>query len=106
MSRKKIPEEIKLKVVASQSHECSYCFKSLETTTDGIPLYDIDHIEMHSLTQNNEIDNLQALCLNCHRVKSVREMRERRKHYKSVSCTDIPLETHIDNRFNKFKFTC
>jgi len=32
--------------------------------------YHIDHIVEHSLTQNNEISNLQALCLNCHTVKT------------------------------------
>ena len=32
--------------------------------------YDIDHINEVSKTQNNEFDNLQALCHNCHAVKT------------------------------------
>lgn len=36
--------------------------------------YDIDHIEEFSLTQNNEMSNLQALCKACHSVKTRRFM--------------------------------
>ena len=32
--------------------------------------YEIDHIIEHSLTQNDNIDNLQALCKLCHTVKT------------------------------------
>jgi len=36
--------------------------------------YEIDHIEEFSLTQNNNINNLQALCRSCHAVKTKRFM--------------------------------
>jgi len=32
--------------------------------------YDIDHIIEFSISQNNMEDNLQALCVSCHRVKT------------------------------------
>ncbi len=32
--------------------------------------YEIDHIIEHSLTQNDDINNLQALCKSCHTVKT------------------------------------
>lgn len=32
--------------------------------------YEIDHIEEYSINQNDNINNLQALCLSCHRVKT------------------------------------
>lgn len=32
--------------------------------------YEIDHIEEYSISQNNNMDNLQALCLSCHKVKT------------------------------------
>lgn len=32
--------------------------------------YDFDHINEHSITSDNSIYNIQALCPNCHRVKT------------------------------------
>src|SRR5437868_14377951 len=32
--------------------------------------YEIDHIEEFSISKNNNIKNLQALCLPCHNVKT------------------------------------
>ena len=32
--------------------------------------YEIDHIVEHSITQNDDINNLQALCKSCHTVKT------------------------------------
>ena len=39
--------------------------------------YHIDHIDLHAITRNNGIDNLQVLCPCCHSVKSNRERAER-----------------------------
>ena len=100
--RKRIPEVIKLKVLASQSYECNYCFQPLVTTCDNIPLYDIDHTEMYSVSRNNKIENLQALCLNCHRVKSVRERRPRVKKEKKKPVSSIEMVDLSKNRFSKF----
>ena len=49
-NRKKIPEIIILKVLKRQTLKCNICFKKLETTNDGVKLFDIDHIEMFSLS--------------------------------------------------------
>lgn len=98
MPRKKIPELTKLKVLASQNYECNYCFEQLVSTKDRIPLYDIDHIEMHSISKNDDISNLQALCLDCHRVKTVRERRKHKNKPLGVVCD---LE---NNRFREFQF--
>ena len=37
--------------------------------------FDIDHIEEFSITHNNELENLQALCHNCHSVKTKKFMK-------------------------------
>jgi hypothetical protein len=106
MARKAIPELTILKVLSRQSRKCNHCFNKLETTADGVKLYDIDHIEMHSLTKNNDVSNLQALCLCCHRVKTTHEIRERRKHYKDTSC-DLKIVNKVKpecNIFSKFKY--
>ena len=41
--------------------------------------FDIDHIEEFSITYNNELNNLQALCKCCHSIKTKKFM----KTYKS-----------------------
>jgi hypothetical protein len=32
--------------------------------------FEIDHIDEHSITGNNELENLQLLCIPCHKVKT------------------------------------
>ena len=41
--------------------------------------YAIDHIDEVSITSNNELENLQALCHNCHAVKT-----RKFKNYKTI----------------------
>jgi 5-methylcytosine-specific restriction endonuclease McrA len=108
MSRKKIPDYVRGQVLINQEYFCNHCDTKLEVTCDGIPLYDIDHIEMHADTKNDDLSNLQALCLPCHRIKSVREIRQRRKKYKFVADVHskeiVSLTNKKPNPFDKFKF--
>jgi hypothetical protein len=39
--------------------------------------YDFDHIEEHCRTNDNSIGNIQALCPNCHRVKTKKFMKNK-----------------------------
>ena len=39
--------------------------------------YDFDHINEHSKTQDNSMSNIQALCPNCHRVKTKTFMKNK-----------------------------
>ena len=41
--------------------------------------YEIDHIVEHCLTGDDSENNLQALCISCHRVKTRRFMHSRFK---------------------------
>lgn len=105
--RKAIPEYVKNKVLLNQEGCCNICFEKLEMTHDGIPLYDFDHIEMHSITQNDDIENLQAIHLNCHRIKTVREIRERRKKFryvKDVHTEETVTLTNTKPKFQEFRF--
>ena len=53
------------KIIASkQEWKCNICGKILDFT------YEVDHINELRYGGNNEIDNLQALCPNCHRRKT------------------------------------
>ena len=42
--------------------------------------YEIDHIEEYVVSQDNNIDNLQALCSNCHSLKTIKFMNEHNKN--------------------------
>lgn len=106
MTRKKIPVHVKGKLLIEQDYRCNICTNKLQETPDGIPLYDIDHIEMHSISKNDSIENLQAICLTCHRIKTVRELQERRRKTRVLDI--IPEEriilTNKPNPFEMFKF--
>ena len=55
--------------------------------------YDIDHIEEFSITQNNELENLQALCHNCHAVKTKKFMKcKARFSSYDIYCGAKPME--------------
>jgi hypothetical protein len=54
--------------------------------------FDIDHIIEYSLTQNNNESNLQALCNNCHAIKTKRFMMD-----KNNNCFDNDTDSEYDN---------
>jgi len=39
--------------------------------------YDFDHIDEHCISVNNTLSNIQALCPNCHRVKTRKFMKQK-----------------------------
>ena len=47
--------------------------------------FDIDHIEEFSITGNNDINNLQALCKCCHSVKTKKYMKYVKTNLKLTS---------------------
>jgi 5-methylcytosine-specific restriction enzyme A len=60
--------ETKKKVVASsQQWSCRYCKKLLDAS------YEIDHIIPLYKGGNNDLNNLQALCRNCHGQKTIND---------------------------------
>ena len=56
-------------------------------------LYEIDHIKEFSLTKNDSLKNLQALCLNCHRIKTSRFMAEKNRKRTKQNQKQIIKET-------------
>ena len=64
LKRKEVPERIKKKVAADQEWRCNECKDVLKAT------YQVDHIVPVSLDGTNEPSNLQALCPNCHALKT------------------------------------
>ena len=69
---RKVSEQLK-KIVASQQHwNCRKCKNILEAT------YEVDHILALEDGGNNHIQNLQALCRNCHGKKTMEDNIKRR----------------------------
>jgi len=98
--RRSLSQSLRSEVVKRQKNVCNKCLQTLRRTKDGIPLFDIDHIEMHCINQDDSIENLQALCLVCHREKTVREIRNNRRTMREERVTE---ELKI-NRFREFMF--
>jgi hypothetical protein len=68
MSRKrKLSESVKKEVAHRQNYLCCKCEKILP------PTYQTDHIIPHSISNDDSLENLQALCPNCHSLKTQRE---------------------------------
>lgn len=77
--RKQIPELIKREIMYNQKYQCNICRIMLPIS------YQIDHQVPHSISNNDSIQNLQALCINCHSIKTLRE-NERIIRFKKYCC--------------------
>lgn len=62
-----VTERTKKLVAASQQWVCAICRTTLP------PTYEVDHIVRLEYGGSNDISNLQALCPNCHRYKTMTE---------------------------------
>ena len=65
-SIRNVPESVKKYVAANQYWKCKGCNNLLDET------YEIDHILALEDNGTNDLDNLQALCRNCHGKKTAR----------------------------------
>jgi hypothetical protein len=86
--KRKVTEALKKLVAGRQNYKCANSPSANIVKNYKCPLwqntqrlgnfgeegYQIDHIVEHSLTQNDDESNLQALCLSCHSVKTRRFM--------------------------------
>jgi hypothetical protein len=69
LKRKYISNSIKKQVCRLQEYKCSSCLIMLPYT------YNIYHIIPWAMSQDNNIENLQALCPNCHALKTVNDRK-------------------------------
>jgi 5-methylcytosine-specific restriction endonuclease McrA len=63
--RRKVPEQLKKVVAANQKWKCRHCNNDLDAK------YEVDHIIALEDNGDNMINNLQALCRNCHGKKTL-----------------------------------
>lgn len=69
---RKVSEQLKKIVASQQKWHCKGCNNVLDAT------YEIDHINALEDGGNNSIQNLQALCRNCHGKKTMQDNIKRR----------------------------
>ena len=62
-----VSESRKKLVAANQRWRCALCRQTLP------PTYEVDHVLRLEYGGSNDCDNLQALCPNCHRYKTMME---------------------------------
>ncbi len=91
--KRKLTESIKKQIAGKQLYKCAnkpeksqkgledykcILWQLYEGSFDECG-YEIDHISEFSLHQDDDINNLQALCVSCHRVKTKRFMNKNNK---------------------------
>jgi len=91
--RKSFTPAIRNKVAAQQKWCCKYCSQIL---TD---VFEIDHIIPLHLNGENNIENLQALCRNCHGRKTIDEtiVRSQQNKQKKIKHKDVNINIDIEN---------
>ena len=77
--RRPVPFTDKLHVASKQQWKCQSCKTTLTE------FFELDHILPVALGGSNTTHNLQALCSDCHRHKSVFDIRRIRKKAKGTS---------------------
>lgn len=111
MSSRAITDSLKKKIAGKQFHKCANKPGSKCTGLEGYqcPLwnknddskgsfdesgYEIDHIIEYCVSLDNSEKNLQALCVACHRVKTIRFNSSKDKNIvtESVNNTNKPLD--------------
>jgi 5-methylcytosine-specific restriction endonuclease McrA len=64
--------------------------------------YEMDHINEHCATSDNTLENLQALCPNCHSVKTRRFMKNKRT-FTSTELDEGAALMEVDDPVNPSK---
>ena len=78
MKRKAIPASLKWRLVLRQRFRCAICKQPLDDTLD------IDHLRALHKGGSDSLENLQAVCLPCHRRKTRAELASR--HRDALRC--------------------
>ena len=107
--KRKITESVKKSIAGKQNfkckanindYDCPLYFNGRDGTFDEAG-YEIDHIEEFSIEGNEELNNLQALCPMCHRVKTKRFNQQKKKDKpKTSSKYDIEIILFNNEKIN------
>lgn len=97
-TKRTLKESTKKIVAFNQNYLCKECNSILP------PSFQIDHIIPFSLSQDDEDENLQALCPNCHSLKTQREnmrISHFKKMYNIIENCWFCLEKNCNNTCSK-----
>jgi hypothetical protein len=119
MSKRKVTEALKKLIAGRQNYKCANKINSQVVKNYNCPLwqneerqgsfgeegYQIDHIIEHSISKNDAQENLQALCLSCHSVKTRRFMIQTEDKSEDNKSDEkvYEIETLLDKRKKKNK---
>lgn len=78
-TRRGIYPRIRKEIISEQNNKCNMCIKPLTEFN-----VNIDHKIGVQFGGTNDIDNLQALCLECHNEKTIKEKRKRKKIFDAI----------------------
>ena len=78
-----VSEALKKRVAASQQWRCKACDILLSAN------FDVDHIVALHNGGSNEVENLQALCLNCHRDKTFEDSQRKLQQRREAANRDV-----------------
>ena len=93
------------KLVGLADYKCPLWKDEEHKGTFDISGYEVDHITEWSISKDDSLDNLQALCILCHKVKTKRFMMKKKDKCKPV--TERTIEDEEDNQANnKFIYRC
>lgn len=69
--RKSLNENEKIMILSNQNMRCNMCSERLIVHSfTKRKLFDFDHIQPRSKNGSTEVKNMQALCKNCHAIKT------------------------------------
>lgn len=82
-----------IELIGLKGYKCPRWYSTYHNGDFDEAGYDIDHIEEYCLTQDHNIENLQALCKSCHSVKTKRFMSGK-KHTKKKVKVDKKMDIY------------
>lgn len=98
MKRKRLSNSTRLEIAARQYYKCAHCNSVLTH------VFEIDHKIPWALCKSNEKNNLQALCSNCHALKTNKDNKKMRNMLESYFCDcDPEYEWKGKENFKKHK---
>jgi len=89
-------KSVKKELYYFQKGRCKDCKILLENDC-----CDVDHIIPRCISKNDSIVNLQLLCLNCHRKKSINELKKIHM-FKKLIDTDTPICWLCENKVSPY----
>ena len=102
MSSRKVSNLTKKKVAASQEWKCKSCSNILNEC------FEIDHIVCLKDQGSNEESNLQALCPNCHRIKTNNDISKTKEPKKPKEKIILPTwwNEYLNHPERQGQFVC